>query len=223
MGEVKIRMFINDAIPMDYQHALQTVFYKFIGRDVHDNDKIKLITFSNLLGVYEVKNKNYIYFEEAKIIFRSYYDNIVDKVARGFAKEPVEIFGKRFTVAEIEIEKNVLSEEREEVWVRTISPVCVNIYPGNVFPKPDEKLFLDTIIKNLKKKSLIAGIDMGNVKMEILPGYKKRVAKYKKGVFDCYDAVFHIKANPEVIKLILTSGIGSKNSCGFGCVECVEG
>lgn len=45
------------------------------------------------------------------------------------------------------------------------------------------------------------------------------IIKYKGTVIKGYSGDFILKGNPELIKLAYDTGLGSKNSQGFGCIE----
>lgn len=76
--------------------------------------------------------------------------------------------------------------------------------------------------KNLQKKyKAFHGTDApeGNVKIEPIRQPKLSIIKYKNTIIKGYSGRFILSGPAPLLQIAVESGLGSKNSQGFGCVE----
>ena len=198
--------------------------------------KFKLFTFSRFIPPSSPRIEgDYILFPKTVFLMVcSPIARILEAFARGIVKpERVRIGDERLIVKEITIE--TLKEPIEgPLHVRTISPITIReTVRGedgkrrSVFLAPFSKEFKERIERNLKDKwTALTGEELNgkvfDIKLKDGAHFKKRVLKYKGTVVEAWDGEFVIDGRPELLRLALYSGLGERNSQGFGCIEVVR-
>ena len=59
----------------------------------------------------------------------------------------------------------------------------------------------------------------GEIKLVKLTSQQERVIIYKTTVIKGWDGVFELRLDEDAFKVAFLSGLGAKNSAGFGCIE----
>lgn len=239
---VKVYFEVKDKlkIPVQYNYYVQSMIYNILDDEysdfLHDEGyiygqrKYKLFTFSRLFGKYRLDKKNgdiaflspiSIYVSAAKEEFLHSLINALIKKRKAKLKGNILYFDT-FKVFndEINYENNLL--------IKMLSPITVySTFQGPAGKKtyyyhPDEKEFELLINENLIKKSeLINGLSSGNNNISIKPisNNKMRVIKYKGFVIKAWDGIYELSGSPELKKISYQTGLGAKNSMGFGMWE----
>lgn len=110
--------------------------------------------------------------------------------------------------------------------IRTLSPIVTVITDREskktVFPTPESIEFRQLIKNNLIQKALLFNSDFIEREINIKPlKTKKVVINYKDFYITGYDGLFELNGDSELIKTAYLTGLGSKNSQGFGMVEVI--
>ncbi|SHK20745.1 CRISPR-associated protein, Cas6 family [Anaerobranca californiensis DSM 14826] len=231
-------------LPIHYNHILQGFIYDNLADEIfrsflhnegfaYEKRNFKLFTFSKLLGSFAIDK------EQGRIIFQSpvklFVSSPVDKFINEFGRTLIEketfYLGKNKVKVD-RINTNELALDKNEVKIRTLSPIVVystvTIYDKKqtIYHKPGEEGFEILLKENLEKKyTTIFGKKLEEKDFEIKAIYPERIKmaiiKYKGTVIKGYSGDFILKGNPELIKLAYDTGLGSKNSQGFGCIEVI--
>lgn len=192
----------------------------------------KLFTFSRLNGPFRIQKENnsITFSDEMKLVISSPYDDFCQSLVNILLTRGFMFFGK----SGVPINKVYLKKmeiEGEKVIVKTLSPIVLYstllrsdgrkytcyFQPGD----PDyEQLFTE----NLKKKylAIYGRKPLGEVNVKSLGTQKLRVINYKNFIVKGYSGKLELQGPQELLQIGLDSGLGSKNSQGFGCVEIVE-
>jgi CRISPR-associated endoribonuclease Cas6 len=180
-------------------------------------------TFSRIFGKFLKKEKGFLYFSP---YFSVYFASPVD-----FELSPLRnrlIFEENLSLGENPID--VLSVDRvfvkipdEVLTVKTLSPVIVykkNPQSGGLeFLNPSEKDFFKILKENLNRKYFLWNRKPLEENVEIQPIEVKPQKIFLKGqALEAYRGLFKISAPKEVLKFIFETGLGGKNTEGFGMV-----
>lgn len=230
-------------LPKHYNHHLQALIYRTFSPELatylHNvgfilgKRRFKLFTFSRILekGNLTKDESKLIFKKKITFYFSSPIEDIVGNLAeRSFKEREFEILGKRVYISQLEIITTPPIEEK--VIIRTLSPITIystlKKEDGTKlvhYYKPLDKEFSKLIEKNAKKKyQLIYGKDPENLKLEITPikfspKDNLKLIKFKNTVIEAYTGIYQLSGSPELIYVTYETGLGSKNSEGFGMWE----
>jgi len=237
-------------LPCHYNYVIQSLIYNTFSLKtaqrlheegfLYEKRKFKLFTFSRILEkgdlIINKNNKSYLKFKrKITIYFSSPIDDIViDLAQRGFREREFTLLGKKVCISQLEIIS--LPKIKEKIKIRFLSPVTIystfekkNSKKFIHYYKPFEREFSDLIKKNaLKKYQLICGEKAENLDLSIVP-YKfslkenLKIIYFKNTPIECYTGVYELTGSPELIYLTYETGLGNKNSAGFGMWEIWRG
>lgn len=228
-------------LPKSHNHILQGFIYSLLDpllrKKLHkegysyEKRKFKLFTFSRLLGKVRVIKENFEFKTPFKLIVSSPKDEILQSLAEGLLKSPELILGKN-TVYIDSINVPAKPSFNKEVTIKMLSPVTVRstLYGANGSKKtyyysPFEKEFCKLIRENLRKKyKVVFEKDLSHdfefsIEPKRVPPSCEKVIIYKGTVIKAWMGIYKLKGGPEIINLSYDTGLGSKNSQGFGCWE----
>ncbi len=227
-------------LPIQYNHIIQAMIYSILDDELahflHEKGfqtekrTFKMFTFSRLKGRYILnKNDGLIIFDgPIKLTISSHYEEFTDSIGNGFLRrQRVRLGNNNLEVKELAVEKEIVNSE--EIKVYTLSPIVVysTLFreDGRKFTyyfNPKENDFSQIISNNLKNKyRAFYSKEPPKEEVEIKPiGHTKlSVVNYKGFIIKGYSGKFLLKGNPLLLQLGVNTGLGSKNSQGFGCVK----
>jgi len=232
-------------VPIHYNYILQGLLYRnlsdkdyrnFLHQDGYrvDNKQFKLFTYSRLLGKFRM------YKEEGKIGFMPPFKLIVSSAIEQFITDLAETLirsdfnfmgNERAEVTSISVHKeNPLADQ---VQIKMLSPVVAHTTTieddkkrTNYFSPWDENFQL-LVNRNLYRKYEVIYGRKAEGEVRLIPvgnGKEKyvRIINYKNFYIKGYAGIYWLTGNPELIKVAYDTGLGSKNSQGFGCFEVKE-
>jgi len=223
----------NKAISINYHSLIQGFIYNVIGRDsfsteLHnignriENRPFKLFTFSEIFGKAKYQNQKLFFTSDSYFEITAFDDKIIERIISFLEQNDyINLGNEMIRVNGYDI-INDLYKVIEEMRFITISPVICNLTenkkPLYINPKSNE--YQEVILNNLSKKYYLCyNENMPNVSMKIDNIEEKKV--YFRNIFYiCYH--YHIifyNLNTQLLNLILRTGIGSKNSMGFGMLR----
>lgn len=225
-------------LPIGYNHLVQAAIYNSISQRLsiflHDKGFLygkrtfKLFTFSRLIGEYEIKQGK-IYFNNASLYISSPIERFIRELANTFFKRGFMIIGEnklKITSLSFPPEPRIGSK----IKIRTLSPITVYstlISPNGgkktYYYSPFEDEFSKIIDANAKKKFYILRkrIIKSNLETKAL-GVREVVVMYKDTVVKGWTGFFELSGPKNLIKTVYETGLGSKNSQGFGMFEVME-
>lgn len=227
-------------LPIQYNHIIQAMIYSILDDELahflHEKGfqtekrTFKMFTFARLKGRYILnKNDGLIIFDgPIKLTISSHYEEFTDSIGNGFLRrQRVRLGNNNLEVKELAVEKEIVNSE--EIKVYTLSPIVVysTLFreDGRKFTyyfNPKENDFSQIISNNLKNKYRAFYLkEPPKEEVEIKPiGHTKlSVVNYKGFIIKGYSGKFLLKGNPLLLQLGVNTGLGSKNSQGFGCVK----
>ena len=234
------------SLPVNYQRQLQSFIYRTISPHLasflHNKGfefgkrKFKLFTFSRVFGKFRFDG------ERGQIEFKTpvsfYLSTIYPIIAEEFTENLVK-------ADDIKIGKNTLFLSSVEVFMKKInskkikikmlSPVVVystlkkaDGTKKTYYYSPFESEFSDLISKNiLKKYTAYYGQKPVEKDFKITPlkVSEKRnliITVYKNTIIKSWTGIYELEGSPELLEFSYCTGIGSKNSQGFGMWEEVQ-
>ena len=148
----------------------------------------------------------------------------------------LNIYGRKLTLTSVAVLPDLQDVDfSEEVTIKMLSPVVAynTVRKGNssrtIYFSPWDEWFSELIRMNLERKyQLIYGERLQDADIRIEPIGPKderycKVLDYKNTVIKGWNGIYKLKGNRELIKVAYDTGLGSKNSQGFGCFEVIEG
>ena len=231
-------------LPIHYNHILQGFIYDNISQKlasflheqgyIHGKRSFKLFTFSRLYGKFRL-NRDSIDFESPVHFYIASSDShFIQEFAESLIKAGNVKLGRQLIrVSSIEVYPN--QKFNKEVIINTLAPITVystlNTRAGKkktYYYSPYEKEFSELIADNLRKKfELVYHKEPGsrNLVIELIKNGKRvseKVIKYKDFIVKGWMGKFKLKGSLSLISVAYDTGLGSKNSQGFGMFEIVR-
>ncbi|SNZ10615.1 CRISPR-associated endoribonuclease Cas6 [Persephonella hydrogeniphila] len=229
------------SLPLHHNTTLQGMFYKSLPPPLseflheigffYNGRRFKLFTFSKINSEKFVilngkKGKRVKYKSPITIQISSGIPDITKNWGETFLKKHKITLGKNELYLE-SIEVVPQPKFSEDMIIRTLAPITVyRTFQDEKkyyrYYSPDEEEFEELIRENLRKKyEILTGNTLNEFKIEIKPKGKVRkvLFKYKDFPIEGYEGKFIIKTDPELFKKVYDTGLGAKNSQGFGMVE----
>lgn len=242
---MRIRINLNPitdriVLPLHYNHLLQAFIYrnlsKTLSSSLHQKGSIigkrrfKLFTFSRLFGKFKREGDGIVFTGPLHFWLSSPMIKLLESLASHLVKKSKIKLGKSYLHL-TGIEVGFVPEMKGEVLVRTLSPITV--YSTLKSPEgrkktyyysPFEEDFSKLIKENLcKKYLLIHKRPLEGSKFSISPEKVSQrnhhILFYKGTVIKAWSGIYKIRGSEELIRIAYETGLGSKNSQGFGMIE----
>ena len=229
----------NDfTVPMSYNYQLMSAIYRLIG----GNDKLsefihnggyrsggavfKLFCFSPLCGNYIINDKQLIFNDNISFEVRSPSREFIDTLRFAlFEQGSIRLFDRDLEVRMIEyLDRRI---DADKMRIRTSSPIVLKQTTKDhktVYYSPEDSEFDQLINLNLYRKFTAAfGIEPSSaVDLKLTSRPKKVVTRIKGTWVTAYHAGFEMQAHPTVAQFLYDTGLGSRNSQGFGMFDILE-
>lgn len=224
-------------LPINYHHMLQSMIYgalddePVLGRYLHDRGasygkrNYKLFTFSLLQGKYEIHDKRILFREQVSFKIGSSEPVVLRNIAEHIEKNGLDYGDTHISDVQITYQDDTIEEEC--VNIRMLSPLCV--YSSDrenghvVFYKPEDAEFSRLINDNFKRKYLACYGVEPETGVQIVPlkvsQRDKYVTRYKNFYISGWLGQYTLKGNRKYLDFLLQTGLGGKNSQGFGMFE----
>jgi len=199
----------------------------------HGKRAFKMFAFSRLMGDYRLdKSEGKITFVgPVSLVVTSPYNDFCNSLANGLLfRSSTRLGPAKVKVTDISLTQDLIEDER--IKITTLSPIVV--YSTLLRPdgrkytcyfEPWERDFAEIIENNLKKKyKAYYNVEppSGNVSIIPLKRPKLSVINYKNTVIKGYSGTFILSGPVQLIQLAAESGLGCKNSQGFGCIKILK-
>jgi CRISPR-associated endoribonuclease Cas6 len=226
-------------LPINYNHLLQAAIYNNISQELsvflhekgflYGKRTFKLFTFSRIFGNYEIKQDKIYFNNGINIYISSPIERFIKELANTFLKKGFLFLGKN----KLKIINLSFPQEPEissKIKIKMFSPVTVYstlISPnGNkktYYYSPYEVEFSKLIDENAKKKVYILQKRIIKSAMNIRPiKVKEVIVKYKDTIVKGWIGSFMVNGPKILLKMVYETGLGSKNSQGFGMFEVIK-
>ena len=226
-------------LPLAMNEIIQGLIYNAIGSDnlyssaLHNNGhdaegrRYKLFNFSELSGKYEIDGKYITFLSEARLTVSSFDAYFIQLLIRYFIPgQSVQLGYNTVTVKDAILDNPEIHDS--QITVRTSSPITVYVTTENgktVYYSPADREFYEGIITNARRKweSMHGGEDFS---LSIVPKdgtrFIPRKTRFKSTYVTAWHGSFILRASPEILAFLHNTGLGAKNSQGFGAFEIVK-
>ncbi len=223
--------------PLAYRQYIQGVVYRALKlsyEELHDGGYVysgkayKLFTFGQLCGNYTIKGKTICFTDTVNLEIRSHDSRIILSLIRFFEKgSKVMICSNFLTVVECRLyDERIFSSH---VKIRAVSPLVSYVTENDdhtIFFSPDDDEFYRLLMNNAKRKYLSCHkTNESAPEIEITSvgtPFKKQVTSFKTTYITGYLGELYMKSSPEMISFLYDTGLGAKNSQGFGMFSITE-
>lgn len=227
-------------LPLANNQEVQGLIYHAIGTDsdysekVHEKGhlfegrKFKLFTFGELKGKYEICDKNIIYSSRVTLEIRSPDVYFIQLLLSYFSINSEVQLGNNA----VKVEKVRLSDEHvfnDCIEIKTLSPITVYSTEDDghtTYFSPNDQQFYSAIAENARKKWISCYGNDEEFDMQIFPTendkYIKRATHFKTTFITAWHGSFILKGSPRVLDFLFQTGLGSKNSQGFGMFNIIN-
>ncbi|KXG76744.1 hypothetical protein AN618_14290 [Fervidicola ferrireducens] len=234
-------------LPIHYNYIVQSFIYKNLSEEFSEflhnqgfklgSRSFKLFTFSRLMGRFEILQDNKIkIYPPFELIVSSPVDRFIKDFASSLLKNnSFDLVGQGVEINGISVLSELDKEKcKDGLFIKMLSPVVVyKTYLDDRKDKktyyfnPEEDEFAVLIKENLLKKAKLLNMDdveSSNFKIE--PAFELnqkycKIIKYKGTVIKGWMGVYKLFADFPLLKVAYDTGLGSKNSQGFGCFEVI--
>lgn len=225
-------------LPIHYNHITQGFIYNMIDKELSeflhskgygDSRKFKLFCFSNIIGKSHIdsEHNNIVFKTPIKLEVSSPDEYFCESFANTILKKEVKLGVNELEIESIEISRQDVLEDN--IVLQTLSPITAYstlLRPDGrkytCFFQPGEEDFNRIVEENLRKKyNAYTGMQPPNDRMHFTPLTSPRlhIVKYKGFVIKGYSCKLSIKGPRQLLQIAVDTGLGSKNSQGFGCVK----
>lgn len=227
-------------VPANYNKILQAALLNWLGDGAYsaflhdrgyqrDKRSFKMYTFSDMMGehFYQAEKKKLIFTGPIQICLTFYSDEGHSIIAETVGvRRPLRLGPVWLQLVDCQL----VMEEYRNCVVETLSPVTVHstLMTGDgrkktYFYSPTEKDFSGMLRDNLVRKyKAYYDVEPENADFKILPdtsGRLREVKTYYSGFqIRAWKGRFRLYGSVEMLELALMSGIGARNSIGFGCI-----
>jgi len=232
-------------LPKEFNIITQAVIYRFLDRLpakwLHDTGfefekrSFKLFVFSSFLEKAVYSGRNYTFTFPDVISF--YISSPVTWILEQFAKnivvnEKLMLGNITMKVSSLEVFKDEVIEGNR-IRISTLTPIEVHstLTKGDgkkktYYYSPTESEYSELINENLRKKWVALNNEECPHTITIVPVNiklcRERVRMFKDIVIKGWAGHFWLEGHPEFLQFALLTGLGSRNSMGFGFVEVVR-
>ena len=230
----------NIQLPLAYSSIVQGFIYNALSEDLsfahhlHENGysfnqrKFKLFTFGEPYGKYAVSGKSLIFFDKLHLEVRSVDSYMIQLLYSHLLGAGQEYIGKN----KVNIDNLSLTNKTiysNSIKIKTLAPITVYTTEADGYTKyfsPKEENFYEAIVDNAKRKWQSYSDEMSDFSFSITPTanthYTKRATTFKNTCITAWHGEFFISGNPELLNFLYNTGLGGKNSQGFGMFEAIE-
>lgn len=230
-------------LPFSYNEIVQGFIYRNIedslAEDLHNKGFVykkrnfKLFTFSRVLGKTKIEKDFFKITPPFKLVVSSPCDRVIQSLVENLIKLEEISFGDNKVYVE-SIDIKCAPEIQGPVFIKMLSPVTVystlttpNGRKKTYYYNPREREFLELIRQNIIKKHIAFyrktpssqdfAIEPVRVRRE-----DEKIISYKGFVIKGWMGRYRLSGAKELLQLAYDTGIGAKNSQGFGCFEVEE-
>lgn len=237
MKSIKLTLLPEKSLYMPFAHleVLQGLFYHLLSyreelsTEIHDKQpgeqkQFKFFCFTDLYGNYKVKNTSLVYLGALDWEIRSADDGIINTIVASVQENPqVTINGQLCRVISYSCSKRFFLTDTAELEMNTPLLYYQTDATGySTYYAPTDALFLSGVKNNIVRKYTAfygAPPDCDICFQALGNSIRKCVTHYKKSIITGYYGRFRLTASQKVLDFVYHTGLGAKNSMGFGVVK----
>lgn len=223
------------SLPMAHRHLQQAMIYHGLRTQdsacaayLHDEGaraderRFKLFTFGPIQGNYRVKDGRIFFYGEIRFEIRSADPRLLSTLAAAWRPgSRVRLGTKELTVVGCQWGHTPITHT--SIRVKTLSPVVAYITREDgktVFYSPEDEAFLGLLHTNAARKwrGFTGGEQVPAFRCVPVPGrpIKKQVTKFKNTRINAWFGEFELSGETRMLEFLFHTGLGAKNSQGFG-------
>ena len=233
------------SLPLHYQSILQGFIYSIIFDEKisdflhnkgfkYEKRNFKAFTYSWIIGEYKIKNKQIYFSSPFTIYLSSPWEPLIRTIFDTFVNRENLLMGKnQINVESLQIITNPDFEANKNI--TTLSPITVY----STIKKQDgakytryyeirDPEFEKQLKSNLSKKAVaIYNMNIEEKEFAItsigkIDNDNFKHIKYRNYLIKAWQGSFKIEGDPIFRRIAYETGLGSKNSLGFGCIDFVQ-
>lgn len=221
-------------LPLGYNYLLSSAIYSLLSLEpelsayIHDKGfeagtgRHKLFTFSQLKGDYHIQGKELVVTGDLNFEVRSISDRLMNVLKdSAFQRGTIRLGNNVLEIRMIEVYDRHLFEP--QVTVRTLSPIAAAVsFDGRtIYYSPADEQFESVLANNLANKfyAVYEQPSPSSFDVKLLNKPQKIVTRVKGIWVTAYHARLLLTAHPQAMDLLYNTGLGTKNSQGFGMFE----
>lgn len=230
-------------LPVNYHHILQGIVYNSLAHgqpqgtclaeSLHDNTEglkreYKFFQFSEISGHYSFYNRKLTFDNTMSWEIRTPDRHIIMAIKRGIEENGIKYGDIEVDNVRVELTDNTI--EFDEICIRMSTPICVYSTDPETkktyFYSPDEDEFYEGMCDNFVRKyeAYSGNVPNGTIEIEPLNVFQKDkyVTKYKGFYISGWRGEYILRGNRKYIDFLYQTGLGAKNSQGFGMFNVIE-
>ena len=231
-------------VPVHYNHLVQGLIYSSLSRGMsefvhnrgfpYENRTFRLFAFSRLFGMFRRDGEQLVFPGPLHLWVSSPIQAIVEELASSWLRlGSLQVGETQLAVEAVELKPT--PNVGTSVVVRTLSPVTtyetLHAADGRAktyYYAPTEREFGLLCGVNARRKLLALGGQVSDAQpLTVSPAgwrpHRQVILSYKGTVIKAWHGAFRLSGPPELIRVVLEAGLGSKSAQGFGMVEIWEG
>ena len=237
--QIKHKVDVPLELPINYHYIIQSIIFYALKQKTEyseflhdkgyaDNKRtFKLFTFSLLKGPYQIRGKKIIFTDEVRFEIRSIEPCMLKILKDVFEKNGITYLGQHYGNVQVYLENKEVDES--EITVKMCSPVCVystgQESGKTYYYHPESEEFPRQINDNFKRKyEAYTGVAVKSdvvIEVKELHPKDKYVTKYKGIYINGWLGTYVLKGERKYLNFLYQTGLGSKNSQGFGMFDIV--
>ena len=228
------------SLPINYNHIIQAMIFRHLKdskggyEKIHDQGSeyskriYKLFVFSLIKGRYVRKGRQIIFQDSVEYEVRSPEARLIQNLAKSIKEHGITYGDSHFDDVELEIRDYEV--ENNQIHIRMSSPVCVYSTEADTgfthYYAPEDEKFSKLVKDNFFRKYQAYSGVIPEGEIEILPmkvtEKDKFITRYKKTYINGWNGEYLLKGPRKYLDFLYQTGIGSKNSQGFGMFQIVK-
>lgn len=233
-------------LPKNYNSIVQGFIYSHMGKDLGDaiheegfnrgKRQYRLFTFSRV-GAETIKpnSEGFFFLPPITLHISSVLPQVIQALSESIQAAQHLSLGPNLRLQLKELKIETKRDFKDQQLIRMLSPMTVysTLYSPEgqqkrYYYNPLEKEFSFKIEENAIRKyeSYLqrdyAGPGIRIRPHRVTPKMNHHVIRYKGGVINAWDGLYHLQGDPALISFLYHAGLGSKNAQGFGCFEVVK-
>ena len=237
--KVRVKLDKNLTLPISYNSIIQGIIYhsatkidKNFTSNLHDKGlglktdtiNFKYFSFSKIFGKYEINDKKITFFDEIRFEIRSIDPYFIHLVYEGMNKYGIS-FGERTLKPDLKLENKIITSN--SITIKMISPIIAIKKDDNKkeFINPMTNEFIPYLENNYSYKYQNYYNNEGkDIDIDIIDvTYRdKCVTSFKGIIMTGWYGIYHLEGSPESLTFLYNTGLGGKNSQGFGLFDIIE-
>lgn len=221
-------------LPLAYRQFVQGMIYQALRDDpvysaaVHDGGEVaqkrrfKLFTFGQLEGKYTVRDRQIQFSGPVSLEIRSIREAFLMRLFRAFrVGNRVRLGNSELLIAGCALEDARISSPT--LLVATRSPIVAYVTQSDGktrFFSPEEEPFAALVVANAQRKWQSVHPEQRAPAFTLRPAensrFRKQVTSFKSTRITAWDGRFLLTGDPEMLDFLYHTGLGAKNSQGFG-------